>query len=408
MSDCLGREYPAANPSVLFFPGPSGTEEPRRAVQASRRFSEPDATTFADVAPVTAEPELVRCLMSIRQLTGAVSARLLRRSSPERAFRCLAASGIAGQHRRLDDVSLAGPELAAVEAATAREPAWIGADGSSLLLPIDERPAGSRWLLLGFDRLNRAGRGRIAKSSPHLSALLLSMLDLAADRDRARDRERAIAAVMDQHDCGIIILRRDQTILFKNAAAAAILRDGVVVETQRGSLRPTAYHDAVRFQTALDCIVSDERRPSPKRPAGMVMLLKGRDDLDRSVVAVITPAGERGAGERGNGSAIAGFEDSEAAAVLYLMRPDQGTPRGLEPICQLHGLSPVETRLVTHLVAGLTISDAAAEMRIKPDTARAYLKQVFSKTGTHRQSSLVRIITRYQRAVRGDFDFRVA
>ena len=200
-----------------------------------------------------------------------------------------------------------------------------------------------------------------------------------------------------------MVLRRDQTILFKNAAAANVLRGGVILETQHGSLRPTAYHDAVRFQTALDCMISDEQRSSPKRPTGMIMLLKGRDDLERAVVAVLTPAGDRcGA------SATAQSDGAEAAAVLYLMCPDQGTARGLDPICQLHGLSPVETRLVTHLVAGLTVNDAAVEMRIKPDTARAYLKQVFAKTGTHRQSSLVRIITRYQRAVRGDFDFKVA
>ena len=56
-----------------------------------------------------------------------------------------------------------------------------------------------------------------------------------------------MAAVLDRHDCGIVVLRRDQTILFKNAAAANVLRDGVIVETRSGSLRPTAYHDAVRF-----------------------------------------------------------------------------------------------------------------------------------------------------------------
>ncbi|MFP5306179.1 MAG: LuxR C-terminal-related transcriptional regulator, partial [Gammaproteobacteria bacterium] len=45
-----------------------------------------------------------------------------------------------------------------------------------------------------------------------------------------------------------------------------------------------------------------------------------------------------------------------------------------------------------HLARGLTIQEAAAEMRISEHTARNYSKRVFAKTGTRRQVELVRVM----------------
>lgn len=394
MSDCMSREQHGPSPLPVFHPLPVAPSEP-----GQRSFLLAETIPFVPAATERlGETEPARCLLAIRRLADAVSARLLRFDPASRTVLSLAESA----DRRLDDISaelVADLTVASLHSAAARRPVWTVADGASVLVRLDERSDRSRWLLLGFGRLSAAARDRVEETAPHYAAVMLSVLGLLDEREREDDRRQAMAAVLDCHECGIVALRHDQTILFKNSAAADILGEGAILQTQRGSLRPAAYHDAVRFQTALDCVIADARaRPQPARSTGMIMLLRGQGQAERGVIAVLTPAGARADGP----------EDAGAAVVLYLMRPDQSAARGLEPICQLHGLSQVETRLVTHLVAGLTVTDAAAEMRIKPDTARTYLKQVFAKTGTHRQSSLVRIMTRYQRAVRGDFDFRIA
>ena len=59
-------------------------------------------------------------------------------------------------------------------------------------------------------------------------------------------------------------------------------------------------------------------------------------------------------------------------------------------------------------MAGQTLTEAAGEMRVKVETARAYLKQVFGKTGMHRQTDLVAMMARSSRALRGDFEFLAA
>jgi DNA-binding CsgD family transcriptional regulator len=61
-------------------------------------------------------------------------------------------------------------------------------------------------------------------------------------------------------------------------------------------------------------------------------------------------------------------------------------------VCSLYRLTTTEASLVCHLVLGRTIAEAAEQMRIRTQTARAYLKQIFVKTNTHRQADLIRLI----------------
>jgi DNA-binding CsgD family transcriptional regulator len=52
-------------------------------------------------------------------------------------------------------------------------------------------------------------------------------------------------------------------------------------------------------------------------------------------------------------------------------------------------LSPVEARLVVHLVQGTSLKSSAEALGITYETVRTYVKSTFRKTGTHRQAELV-------------------
>ena len=52
-------------------------------------------------------------------------------------------------------------------------------------------------------------------------------------------------------------------------------------------------------------------------------------------------------------------------------------------------LSPVEARLVVHLVQGTSLKSSAVALGITYETVRTYVKSTFRKTGTHRQAELV-------------------
>jgi DNA-binding CsgD family transcriptional regulator len=58
----------------------------------------------------------------------------------------------------------------------------------------------------------------------------------------------------------------------------------------------------------------------------------------------------------------------------------------------LFDLSPSEARLAVTLAAGTPLKIAAAANDIKFSTARAYLEQIFRKTGTNKQPQLVALL----------------
>lgn len=62
-------------------------------------------------------------------------------------------------------------------------------------------------------------------------------------------------------------------------------------------------------------------------------------------------------------------------------------------LAQLFGLTPVESRVASIVASGASPEDAAKKMGIALETARNHLKAIFAKTGRHRQSELVALLS---------------
>ena len=80
------------------------------------------------------------------------------------------------------------------------------------------------------------------------------------------------------------------------------------------------------------------------------------------------------------------------AAVLYIRDPEQKAQAPHDIVRQLFNFTPAETGLVMLLADGLSLEEAALELGIRRNTARAHLRSIFSKTDVTRQTELVRII----------------
>jgi DNA-binding CsgD family transcriptional regulator len=70
------------------------------------------------------------------------------------------------------------------------------------------------------------------------------------------------------------------------------------------------------------------------------------------------------------------------------MRPDSNE----QHLRELYALTVVEARLAAWLSQGKSVEEAAAAMGVTVNTARAYLKRIYNKTGVRRQSELVRLL----------------
>jgi DNA-binding CsgD family transcriptional regulator len=72
--------------------------------------------------------------------------------------------------------------------------------------------------------------------------------------------------------------------------------------------------------------------------------------------------------------------------------PKEPAPAAL--LGQAFALTPAEARLAVIIAQGAKAEYAAEVLGISLATARNQLKSVFSKTGTHRQSELVALLSR--------------
>jgi DNA-binding CsgD family transcriptional regulator len=69
--------------------------------------------------------------------------------------------------------------------------------------------------------------------------------------------------------------------------------------------------------------------------------------------------------------------------------------RNLSGVCRAFCLTAAEARVLEMIVEGLDTVLAAKRLGIAPTTARTHLQSIFSKTGTFKQSDLVRFVATY-------------
>ncbi|WP_076441300.1 helix-turn-helix transcriptional regulator [Bosea sp. TND4EK4] len=86
--------------------------------------------------------------------------------------------------------------------------------------------------------------------------------------------------------------------------------------------------------------------------------------------------------------------------MLSVDDPESTMMRNLAFVAEACGLTPTEERMLALIVEGLDTIVAARRMGIAPTTARTHLQRLFTKTGTARQSELVRFVATYVEELR--------
>jgi DNA-binding CsgD family transcriptional regulator len=180
---------------------------------------------------------------------------------------------------------------------------------------------------------------------------------------------------LDHVNAGIGIISPSKHVAFANLALREIIDEHDGLRASGESVTATSLRDAVRLQVSLDHILATHEADGADHA---LMLALPRQPGRPPLMAAVLPSGMDG--------------DGEASAILFAIRPEGDLSGALAPICRLNGLSPVETRLACCLTMGKTLAETARMMRIKQQTARAYLRQIFQKTGTNRQADLVRMM----------------
>jgi DNA-binding CsgD family transcriptional regulator len=194
------------------------------------------------------------------------------------------------------------------------------------------------------------------------------------------DLERSAAVeVLDRLPTAIFLLADDRRVLFHNAAARHVLaRSDALALTREGRLTTTSFAGRRDLERAIAeaCLTGTGRGTS----AGGAFRLS-RCGAVHPYAVVVSPLGVR----------EAPFVARRPAAVVLVDDPDRPPPSD-RLLQKIFGLTPAQAALTALLAGGESLDGAADRLAISRNTARWTLKHIFLRTGTSRQSELVRLI----------------
>lgn len=202
----------------------------------------------------------------------------------------------------------------------------------------------------------------------HVDRVISIRQTLAAERNRGA----RLQDIVDRTGDAILRLDRDLRVVAISTAAERLLdaRDGLTLRDRR--LVPPA-GIRVELVAAVKAIID-------RKPLARTGLLCPRPSGRRSYRLVLLPAGFEG----GSG-ALLRIDDPDGA-------PSPGWQCGLR---EAYRLSAMEADLAARLYAEHSLDDIAAQRGVTRETVRSQLKSLLHKTGTNRQSSLVKLLATF-------------
>lgn len=225
----------------------------------------------------------------------------------------------------------------------------------------------------------RSGQRPWRPEDCELGDLLVPHLARAYALHQRLSETSALAEALDRLPTGVMLLDARGQVMVRNRSADRILEleDGLLLDA--GVPRAMRAADNAMLQqmirTALDA-----------KSAGSL--------LEGNVMAVTRPSGRRAFPLMLTSLLSAGPEHTlhDATAVLYVSDVEDQTLQRSEPLRKLYGLTQAEVELVELLCDGWSLEESAGHRGVTMNTARSQLKQIFFKTGTSRQSELVRLV----------------
>lgn len=216
-------------------------------------------------------------------------------------------------------------------------------------------------------RLHQINRIR-KKEGEKLTALRLALADHTSGGG-AR-----IEGVLDILSFGIVVVS-SSGVVFANRAARIIheAEDGLIIDRR---LHTVFLANALRSLLAGACAAAREggnyvSSLSVPRPSGQ------RDFL---LTVCALPCAT---------AAVPGVAADDAQAVVFICDPEHRPAVPGRILSDLFGLTPTEAEVAGALVQGQRTDEIAQNLSIAPTTVAFHLRNLFLKTGTHRQANLI-------------------
>lgn len=193
-------------------------------------------------------------------------------------------------------------------------------------------------------------------------------------------RLRVAEHILETSGVGMILVDGRSHVLDLNETARALLNDTPGIMIRDGILMTDHAGSGSTLKEAISAMA--ERQSRERDDSCYVSVALDRDDRVLPLTLIVRPGPPFGPVSA----------PSRRTAVVVLRDPARRAVLAAPDLEQLFALSRAEARLAGILADGQNLEDAAAELGISRNTARAQLQAIFGKTGTNRQADLVRLL----------------
>ncbi|MBF0415375.1 MAG: hypothetical protein HQL79_06365 [Magnetococcales bacterium] len=244
----------------------------------------------------------------------------------------------------------------------------------------------SNFILLGFQRhrdeqaFQEDDLFLLQRVEPHLKRVLL----LNQQHSELLSLQRIEEQVLNAINHGVIVFGEKLQVLYMNKAANDMAKGDFGLKISPFG-PTTAYPDETQRLNAMlrqGLQLATGRGDLPQNTMQISPVREGLQPLN-AVVLPLSPENRK-----------IGLLQSTPKVILMLSTPNRPSPSAAKNhlLKDLFGLTTAEAHLARELASGRNLGEIADHKGISRHTVRSQLKTVFAKTGTNRQSELVRLV----------------
>jgi DNA-binding NarL/FixJ family response regulator len=191
-------------------------------------------------------------------------------------------------------------------------------------------------------------------------------------------RAEALEATLNALNSAVYLTDRHGRVVFMNEAAARQSKTSNALRIENNRLSAVDREARAALAKTIDEASVNETKMSTND-----LTLGLPEGEQAGLVATVLPLV---GGERRN---ISG--SFAATAAIFVQDPFVAPPFPGEAFAKLYGLTPSELRVLLAVAPGLTVKDAAEVLGIGETTAKTHLQHIYEKTGTSKQTELLKL-----------------
>ncbi len=194
------------------------------------------------------------------------------------------------------------------------------------------------------------------------------------------NQERLLtSSIIDKLPIGVVVINTDRQIISSNKRAEEIAcaRLGISIENNVFIIEDKSKHiELVRY---INHLASRESNGLSQITYSLTV-----NQNDQTALSILVTSDPYYHSHYDSGS--------DLRITLFIASPFVQHPISLKSLQSLLKLTPAEARLAALLASGISLEKAAEKSNITKHTARTQLKNIFQKTGTHKQTELVKLV----------------